>query len=679
MNRSIYTKLAISNLKNNRKSYIPYVLTAILTVMMYYMMANLAANSPMNQEALQIILSLSVHVIEIFALIFLFYTNSFLIKRRKREIGVYHILGMGKPQLAKMLVIETVVTGAVSILGGIFFGTALAKLMYALLKRMIHYDDKLAFRMSWEIAGNTVLFFTLIFALTLIYNLLQIRLANPIELLHAGSQGEREPKTKWLLTVAGIIFLGIGYYIAITTKEPLKALQLFFVAVICVIIGTYALFTAGSIAFLKLLRKNKNFYYKTKHFISVSGMLYRMKQNAVGLSNICVLSTMVLVTISSTVSLYIGKEDVLRTRYPQEVYITNSVSDDAENQKLHDMAEKICRENNVEITDEKSWHMAELVKIKNGEEYTSAMIKDNSSSDLVFFDVIRLADYNQLTGERMELGDKEAILFTNGENYGKDTIRIDEETWMVKKELDTAPFGKKSDSNTENVYYMIVSDEKEFMEAIEKKAIKSGASKAYIMDIKKEFMEDYLKKYQLETEDKPVKWIESFNLRGREEQKLKAVKELKAQAESEFENTGVQGRYLEKETFFGLYGGVFFIGMYLGSLFLMATVLIIYYKQISEGFDDRERYQIMQKVGMSKREVKSSIRSQILMVFFLPLVMAIIHIAVAFPVITKLLSVFYLKNTKLFFGCTAGTVGIFAVFYVIVFVITAKEYYKIVE
>ena len=214
------------------------------------------------------------------------------------------------------------------------------------------------------------------------------------------------------------------------------------------------------------------------------------------------------------------------------------------------MVEKICRDNQVEITDEKSWHMAELVKIKNGEEYTSAMIKDYSSSDVVFFDVIRLADYNKLTGERLELGDKEAILFTNGENYGKDTIRIDEKTWMVKKELDTAPFGKKSDSNTENVYYMIVSDEKEFMK-------------------------DYLEKYQLEAEDKPVKWRESFNLRGSEDQKLKAVKELKAQAESEFEHTGVQGRYLEKETFFGLYGGVFFIGMYLGSLFLMATVLII--------------------------------------------------------------------------------------------------------
>lgn len=654
MNRSIYTKLAISNLKNNRRTYIPYVLTAVLTVMMYYMMANLAANSPMNQPALQIILSLSVHVIEIFALIFLFYTNSFLIKRRKREIGVYHILGMGKPQLAKMLVIETIVTGAVSILGGIFFGTALANLMYALLKRMIHYDNKLEFQMSWEIAGNTVLFFMLIFALTLIYNLLQIRLANPIELLHAGNQGEREPKTKWLLTLAGIIFLGIGYYIAITTKEPLKALQLFFVAVVCVIIGTYALFTAGSIAFLKLLRKKKSFYYKTKHFTSISGMLYRMKQNAVGLANICILSTMVLVIISSTVSLYIGREDVLRTKYPQEVYITNSVSDDAENQKLRDMAEKICRENNVEITGEKSWHMASLVKIKNGEVYNSTMTADYSSEDLLFFDVIPVADYNQLTGEKMELGEKEAILFTNGENYGKNTLQMDGDTWTIKKELDTAPFGKKSDSNIEKVYYMIVRDENEFIE-------------------------NYRKENQLETEYKPVEWQDSFNLKGSEAGKIKAVKALKEQEESEFENTVVRGRHLEKEAFFGMYGGVFFIGMYLGSLFLMATVLIIYYKQISEGFDDRERYQIMQKVGMSKREVKSSIRSQILMVFFLPLVMAIIHIAVAFPVITKLLAVFYLKNTKLFLGCTAGTVGIFAVFYVIVFVITAKEYYKIVE
>ena len=650
-----YLKLALGNIKKNKKLYSSYFISTIFSIALYFIIKTVG-NSPTlkGKDSITMFLNLGGYVIALFSLIFLFYTNSFVIKNRKKEISLYHILGMEKRNIRSMMLLETIVIALISLVSGIVIGMLLSQITSVIILRIIHKSIHFSLIFSIDAFIKTIIIFSIIFFLSLIYNISVVVRSNPIELLKGQNIGEKEPKTKIFLTLLGIIALGAGYYIALSITDPMQAMVLFFVAVILVMIGTYCLFTAGSIAFLKLLRKNKNFYYKTKHFTSVSGMLYRMKQNAVGLSNICVLSTMVLVTISSTVSLYIGKEDVLRTRYPQEVYITNSVSDDAENQKLHDMVEKICRDNQVEITDEKSWHMAELVKIKNGEEYTSAMIKDYSSSDVVFFDVIRLADYNKLTGERLELGDKEAILFTNGENYGKDTIRIDEETWMVKKELDTAPFGKKSDSNTENVYYMIVSDEKEFMK-------------------------DYLEKYQLEAEDKPVKWRESFNLRGSEDQKLKAVKELKAQAESEFEHTGVQGRYLEKETFFGLYGGVFFIGMYLGSLFLMATVLIIYYKQISEGFDDRERYQIMQKVGMSKREVKSSIRSQILMVFFLPLVMAIIHIAVAFPVITKLLSVFYLKNTKLFFGCTAGTVGIFAVFYVIVFVITAKEYYKIVE
>ena len=650
-----YLKLALGNIKKNKKLYSSYFISTIFSIALYFIIKTVG-NSPTlkGKDSITMFLNLGGYVIALFSLIFLFYTNSFVIKNRKKEISLYHILGMEKRNIRSMMLLETIVIALISLVSGIVIGMLLSQITSVIILRIIHKSIHFSLIFSIDAFIKTIIIFSIIFFLSLIYNISVVVRSNPIELLKGQNIGEKEPKTKIFLTLLGIIALGAGYYIALSITDPMQAMVLFFVAVILVMIGTYCLFTAGSIAFLKLLRKNKNFYYKTKHFTSVSGMLYRMKQNAVGLSNICVLSTMVLVTISSTVSLYIGKEDVLRTRYPQEVYITNSVSDDAENQKLHDMVEKICRDNQVEITDEKSWHMAELVKIKNGEEYTSAMIKDYSSSDVVFFDVIRLADYNKLTGERLELGDKEAILFTNGENYGKDTIRIDEETWMVKKELDTAPFGKKSDSNTENVYYMIVSDEKEFMK-------------------------DYLEKYQLEAEDKPVKWRESFNLRGSEDQKLKAVKELKAQAESEFEHTGVQGRYLEKETFFGLYGGVFFIGMYLGSLFLMATVLIIYYKQISEGFDDRERYQIMQKIGMSKREVKSSIRSQILMVFFLPLVMAIIHIAVAFPVITKLLSVFYLKNTKLFFGCTAGTVGIFAVFYVIVFVITAKEYYKIVE
>ena len=658
MNKGFYLKMAWGNIRKNRNIYLPYLLAASVMTALFYIQGSLCdmvdISGMKGKRMMSSLLGISTPITGIFSLVILFYVNSFVMKQRKKEFGLYNVLGMEKRHLVRLMSVEILLVAVFSLVFGISGGALFSQLFFLIFYKMIRMEADLTMVIPRGAVIETLTLFGILFCLVLLYDIVAVIRTRPVELLKSESQGEREPKVHGLAALIGVAALTGGYVIAQKVESPMEAMLWFFAAALLVIIGTYGLFMAGSIALLKWMKKRECFYYRPSSFISVSGMLYRMKQNAVGLSNICVLSTMVLVTISSTVSLYIGKEDVLRTRYPQEVYITNSVSDDVENQKLHDMVEKICRDNQVEITDEKSWHMAELVKIKNGEEYTSAMIKDNSSSDLVFFDVIRLADYNQLTGERMELGDKEAILFTNGENYGKDTIRIDEETWMVKKELDTAPFGKKSDSNTENVYYMIVSDEKEFMK-------------------------DYLEKYQLEAEDKPVKWRESFNLRGSEDQKLKAVKELKAQAESEFEHTGVQGRYLEKETFFGLYGGVFFIGMYLGSLFLMATVLISYYKQISEGFDDRERYQIMQKVGMSKREVKSSIRSQVLMVFFLPLVMAIIHMAVAFPVITKLLAVFYLKNTKLFFGCTAGTVGIFAVFYVIVFVITAKEYYKIVE
>ena len=666
MNRSIYTKLAISNLKNNRKTYIPYVLTAILTVMMYYMMANLAANSPMNQEALQIILSLSVHVIEIFALIFLFYTNSFLIKRRKREIGVYHILGMGKPQLAKMLVIETVVTGAVSILGGIFFGTALAKLMYALLKRMIHYDDKLAFRMSWEIAGNTVLFFTLIFALTLIYNLLQIRLANPIELLHAGSQGEREPKTKWLLTVAGIIFLGIGYYIAITTKEPLKALQLFFVAVICVIIGTYALFTAGSIVILKLLRKNKKFYYKTSNFISVSGMIYRMKQNAAGLASICILSTGVLLLLSMTVSLYFGMGDIMMNRYPfdTDAQISGISQEQSEQfkkvfaQAIEDYqvpAEKTVTETYLEIGCKQGKN-----GIMIGQAYSYS--EDGNSVDLY---TIRQSEYEKLTGEKTDLHDGEIFAWYPSERE-TDTLKIDDWDFAVKKWLEKAPLSAMTNLVSNMAAIVVTDSDFEYIDELRTK------------------MYEGLDAYEA---GKDLTVHLGVDIRGSSEEKIRygqaVYQALKDYCHSDgfSENTIVIGgvRQSEYETYYVDNGSILFIGIFLGALFLMGTAMIIYYKQISEGYEDQGRFQIMQKVGMSRREVKGAIRRQILLVFFIPLVMAMVHISMAFPLIRRLLLLFGMANTKLYVGCTAGTVLAFALVYGLIYSMTARSYYKIVE
>lgn len=326
MNSSIYGKLALTNLKNNRKTYIPYILTAVLTVMMYYIMDGLSRNSTIGDQSLHLILVYARGVIIIFAIIFLFYTNSFLIKRRKKEIGVYNILGMGKRHIARMLIVETLVTAAASIGIGIISGTIFGKLMYLVLLKLLHYDIRMDFEVSADTLMYTLVFFLAIFIMTLVYNLFQIKISNPVELLHGGSQGEKEPKTKWLMTVFGVIALGTGYFIAITVDQPLAAIQAFFVAVVCVILGTYALFTAGSVALLKALRRNKKFYYQTKHFSAVAGMIYRMKQNAVGLANICILSTMVLVMISTTISLYVGMEDVLRTRYPREVEAKTNVS-----------------------------------------------------------------------------------------------------------------------------------------------------------------------------------------------------------------------------------------------------------------------------------------------------------------------------------------------------------------
>ena len=298
MSSSIYSRLAVTNLKNNRKTYIPYIFTAMLMAMMYYMLDELSRNSSVGWENVRLILSYAVEVVMVFSVIFLFYTNSFLMKRRKKEVGMYNILGMGKAHIAKMFFVETLITSSVSIGAGIAGGILLGKLMWLMLLKILHYDVNMDFAVSGAAVVHTLTLFVAIFGLTLIYNLWQVKLANPVELLRGGNEGEREPKTKWLLAAAGVLLTGYGYYVALVTESPLKAIQLFFVAVICVILGTYALFVAGSVALLKMLKKKKSFYYQSKYFTAVSGMIYRMKQNAVGLANICILSTMVLVMIS---------------------------------------------------------------------------------------------------------------------------------------------------------------------------------------------------------------------------------------------------------------------------------------------------------------------------------------------------------------------------------------------
>lgn len=648
MNSRIYSRLAVSNIKNNRKTYVPFIFTSILTVMMYYIIDALAGNGSIEITNVITVLRMGCGVMVVFSVIFLFYTNSFLIKRRKKEIAVYNILGMGKGHIGRMLTVETLIVGGISIAGGIAGGMAFGKLMHLLLIRIIHYDVGMEFHISVQSVSDTVILFAFIFFLTWFYNLFQIRLANPIELLRGGSAGEKEPKTKVILALIGVVTMAAGYYLAVSTKNPLEAINTFFVAVILVIIGTYALFLAGSIALLKLLRKQKKFYYKPNHFVSVSGMIYRMKQNAVGLANICILSTIVLVMISSTVSLYVGMDDVMAHQYPNDYQMTLYEASQEKIDKAKKLIEEELDRGGLKKEGETACHYGTAVLIsQGGNKFTTSENGTYSPRDLTELYVIPQEDYQKLENTSTSLKENEVIIYTTAENYGRDSIQIDGRKFQVTEELDDFVLEEKNQSRIAPGMYMIVANDEVAMQL---DSLKSGL------------------RYDID-----------FDMTGSDEEKAVVEEKIADRITEELPGTYFTSRQAGTESFFGFYGCLFFIGMYLGFMFLVATVLIIYYKQISEGLDDRERYVIMQKVGMDKREIRRAIRSQILIVFFLPLLFSILHIMVAFNVITKLLGIFGLFNTGLFVLCTVVTVLIFAAFYIIVFAITAREYYKIVN
>ncbi|WP_270556665.1 ABC transporter permease [Dorea amylophila] len=642
MNNFIYEKLAVTNLKNNRKTYVPYIFTGVLTVMMFYIIDALSRGKGITQDTLKICLQYATGVIVVFAVIFLFYTNSFLIKRRKKEIGVYNILGMGKRHIARMMAVETILTAGISILGGLVFGIIFGKLMYLLLLKILHNSVDMQFSVNGTAIVQTVILFAGIFLLTYLYNILQIQLVNPVELLHGGNQGEKEPKSRWLLVIVGVAALGNGYWIALTTEAPLEALLKFFVAVVCVIIGTYALFIAGSIVVLKILRKNKAYYYNPKHFTSVSGMIYRMKQNGAGLANICVLSTMVLVMVSTTVSLYAGMEDILDSRFPRDVSIVCNEADTNKEETLQRLIKEQCEKAGVKITDRVRYRYGSMNAVLKGDklENVDQYYPDNH---FYYVEMMTQDEYNRIEKRNVSLEEQEILTYTSNGKCGKKEINIAGRNYQVKKELSEMTSQPKSTAEMYKTLYIVFANAEQ-IERIE-----------------------------------PFSYADKFNLKGDDGKQKEALEQIQNEFYEKIPDGMMESRMLSRSSFYELYGGLFFIGIYLGSMFIMATVLIIYYKQISEGYDDRERYQIMQKVGMSKKEVKRSIRSQVLSVFFLPLVVAVIHVAVAFKVMTKILGVLNLTNVSLFAVCTIITIAVFAVFYIIVYSITAKEYYRIVN
>ena len=665
----VYRKLAFTNIKNNGSLYLPYIISGIVTVAMFYIMMFLNNSKGLEKiygsSYLTSIMALGVRIIAVFSYIFIFYTNSFIIKRRKKEIGVYNILGMEKRHIAKVMGIETVTVALIVIIGGIVTGILFSKLSILLLYKILAVKETVKFEINFSTIINTLIVFGILYALTLIYNMMQIKLANPIELLRGGNVGEKEPKSKWLMAIIAVGCLAVAYYISFTTENPLKVLSLFFVAVLLVIVGTYLLFIAGSIVFLKMLRKNKKFYYNKKHFAAVSGMIYRMKQNAGGLASICILSTMVLVIIASTVSLYIGLEDELKTRYPMEaVTYVNYLEVDDNVDSVRDHIRQIIEDEGRTITDEKAYGYFNMMtkQTDNRLEKTS---ENDSLGNGTYVNIVTkdaLCDLEDTFDEKdiPELAENSVAVY-GMKKYNYDSINIMGRGFDVKE---SKYYKIKKDayisSSFTNEYYIVVNN----MDTL-----------TQLFNLQKEVYGDRAFTFRNTV---------GFDFDGTKQQKIDCVnkinKYLVSDAKKEIGNgtAYVEGRAENEEAVHTLYGGIFFLGIFLGTMFLMVTVMIIFYKQTSEGYDDKERYEIMEKVGMSNAEVKKSIQSQVRMVFFLPIVTAAIHVAAAFPMLRRLLVMFNLTDTQLMIECMIGTLLVFLAIYYLVFKLTSRTYYKIV-
>ena len=675
MGKLLYPRLAWQNIKGDRRFFAPYFLALLGNVAAFYIMTALAVDPGMSQlhgaMYVQSFCFMGMFIAAVFSAVFLLYVNGFLMKQRKKALGLYNILGMGKSHIAAVLFFETLFVGGAGIVCGLLTGLLFHKLVTLALYKLLRFAVPFGFAISWDAMARTAILFGVLIGLTLLSNLNKVRLSKPIELLYGGQVGEREPRTKWFMTLLGVLTLGAGYYIALRTTNGMEAIAFYFVAVFLVIIGTYCLFTAVSIFVLKALRANKRFYYKTSHFIGVSGMLYRMKQNAVGLANICILSTMVMVMVSGTLSLYLGTQDIVNRQAPSDLTVLVRYDPD----------------------EAEPFDPAAMLRFQEG------FIQDQGysvSEDLIYssftFTVGRLPDGSYTTeNDLVTLGTaittiqvltQDAYAAATGVSLG---LEAGEAAFEGEEDVLTIHWGTLEGEGSFGRSDLTVAQHLE--ESLSADAAVSDTSTLVVADTAA-LMELYENQKEAYGEDSSwMEWQASFSVDATDEE-LRAVQQAYNQYvrdDAVFAGTGKWWscgwtlRCDVEADAYGLAGGFLFLGIFLGTIFLMATVLIIYYKQISEGYEDKARFEIMQKVGLSREEVRASIRSQVLMVFFLPIAVAAIHILFDFNMVEKLLTLFQVYNTTLTALCTLGTVLVFFLVYGAVYLLTARTYYKIVE
>ncbi len=667
MRKGLFLKLAVSNIKRNKGTYIPYMITCICCIAMTYMMFFVTQSKDLSVQVpdsamVTSIMFLGIAVIYIFSFIFLLYSNSFVMKRRQKEIGLYNILGLEKGHIMKMMAVETLLTSVISIIGGIAAGILGSKLALLLLLKILHVPAQLGFYVCVPGIIVCAVMFLPVVIVTLFRNVHRVRLSQPIELLRSGNTGEREPKAKWLMALVGFLCLGSGYYIAVTTKSPVTALGLFFAAVLLGMAGTYLLCTAGSIAVLKVMRWKKSFYYKTKNFTSISGMIYRMKQNAMGLASICILSTGVLLMLSTTVSLNMGIEDSLSDMFPYDAGFTFNNVTFEEVPRLRNAFDEAVEKEKVPYEEKVTQVILDISIARNGNNMEILTRDTAASANVEYLTVVPEEEYEKISGKTVELKPGEILAFQ--ENGGKGDIALNGVDYKVKEWLEEKPTYDRGNNIFYKTTIVVTKEDLQKMDALQKELV--GKDRGYL---KLEF--------GLYIEGGKEADIKYGNLLQED------LAPLAETLQAEDGDMTPWFRYNIREehysSFYTLNGGLLFLGIFLGFIFLVGAGMIIYYKQMSEGYEDKDRFEIMQKVGMSRKEVKSAIRRQILMVFFLPLLMAVLHIIMAFPMISRLLGLLGMMNTELYILCTAGTIVVFAVIYAAIYMCTAKSYYKIVE
>ena len=674
MKTALYPRLAWDGLRKNKRLFTPYLLTCVCMVMMFYILSFLGSPEtcallPRGSNSTGLILNLGSFVIFVFSAIFLYYTNSFLVRRREREFGLYNVLGMNKRNLARIVTWESLITAVLSLVLGLALGIVLSKLAELGLVNMLGGDINYRIRIDVDSLTRALGLYAIIFAVIWLSTVVRVGRSSAVALLRSESVGEKPPKANWLLGLAGVVILAAAYYLAVSITNPLDAIVWFFVAVILVIIGTYLLLVAGSVLLCRVLQKNKKYYYRPEHFVSVSSMAYRMKRNGAGLASVCIIATMILVMISSSSCLYFGAEDAVMTRFPRETNITLNAENTAQ---LEDANLDIYRkgiadyaaEHDIPVKNVQDYRFINVSGFLDGDTaqcYYSREGVSASYSELRDIYIVSTADYAARTGENVSLAPDEVLLLTYKCSYDRPTLTLAMDdvshTWRV--------------SDVRNGYF------------IPPEVGGLIAQMTLIVNDTASAVQDF-RTYNGHVVTMQYKWVYNFNTDLGDEECVALTQGVmrtlgEVEPEQGYMYLLAECRADGSADFYGSNGALFFIGIMLTLVFMLAAVLILYYKQISEGYEDQKRFEIMQKVGMTKKEIRRSINSQLLTVFFLPLLLAGVHLAFAFPMIRRLLELFSLYNVGLFVTTTLVSFGAFALLYTIVYRLTAKAYYNIVS